>query len=227
MQRQKHRRPRAAHNAPEVSHSTPFRSTRPGPHSRSHVHVSHSGSYPQVAAPSAAMAELYATPGPSASQCPASREKEPHFPLPSSGYGGGYPGSAIVSPPSSNSERHISHQFGTAHRFTHPSSSAHRSHSNKECPVVDYRRDSDHLHGERHSSTHNQPRLDSQAGTESDNREIFEANDYIRAWQGTLQPAISPNTLSPNALPPNALSTKGALPTRPPELASGLPQTRQ
>ena len=226
MQRQKHRRSRAAHNAPEVSHSTPFRSARLGPHSRSHVHVSHSRPYPQVAAPSAAMAELYATPGPSASQCPASREKGCHFPLASSGHGEGYPGSTIISPPSSNLERHIPHQFGTAHRLTHPSFSARRSHSNKE-PFVGYRQDSDHLHGESHSSTHDQPRLDSQADTTSDNREIFEPNEYIKAWQGTLPTALPPNALPPNTLPPNALSTKGALPTRPPDLAGGLPQTCQ
>jgi hypothetical protein len=213
MQHQKRRHSRAAHNAPEVSHATQFHSTRPGPHSRSHVYFTHGGSYPQVVAPSAAMAELYTTPGPSASQRPASREK--HFALPSSGCGEGYHGSTIVPPPSSKPQR----RSRTAHPLTHTSSPAHRPHSNKERPSMDCRRDSDHLHGESRSSTHDQPRLDNQAGTTSENRDIFEPTDYIKAWQGTLQPTI----------PPDALWTNGVVPTGRPDLADGPPHphTRQ
>lgn len=214
MQRQKHRRSRAAHNAPEVSHSTHLRPTHLGPHSRSHVYLTHSGSYPEVAAPSAAVAELYTTPGTSGSQCPSSREK--HLALPSFGHGKGYNSSTTFLPPSSNPERRKPHQGRTARRLTHKSSPAHRSHSNKEDHFVDCRRDSGHLHGESRSSTRDQPRLDSQPSTTSENRDVFEPADYIRAWQGTLQPTI----------PPNASSIAGVGPTGA-DLPGGLPQNCQ
>lgn len=242
MPRPKHRHSRAAHNAPEVSHSNRFRSARLGPHSRPHVYLTHTGSYPQVAAPSAAMAEVYTTPGPSASQHSTSREKSPHPASPSPVYGvelraytptsrssssperriPHYFGTAhrptTTAPRSSSSpERHIPHYFGITYRPTHPSGSSHRSHSNKEDLFVDYRRDSDHLHGESRSSARDQPHLDNQAGSTSENREIFEPNEYIRAWQGTLQTAI----------PPNAFSTSGLVPTGPPDFTDGRPQTRQ
>ena len=217
MPRPKHRHPRAAHNAPEVSHSTRFRPARLGQHSRPHVYLAHSGSYPQVAAPSAAMAELYTTPGPSASQHSTSREKSPHPASPSPVYGVEVRASTPISRSSSSPERRIPHYFGISYRPTYPSGSSHRSHSNKEDLFVDYRRNSDHLHGESRSSARDQPHLDNQAGTTSENREIFEPNEYIRAWQGTLHTAI----------PPNAVSTNGVVPTGPPDLTDGRPQTRQ
>ncbi|SRR5258706_576787 len=215
MHRSKRRHSRTAHNAPEVSHSTRLRSTRRGPHSRSHVYSTRRGSYPQVAAPSAAMAELYTTPGPSARQRSTSREKDSYSASPSSGYGGECHGSTSVSRSSSSPERRIPHYFGSAHGPTYVSISGHHSHSNKEDPSVDYRRDPYHLHGESRPSTRDQPRLDSQASA-SENRDVLDPVDYIRSWQGTLQTAI----------PPNALPTKGVVPTGP-DLASGRPQTRQ
>ena len=242
MPRPKHRHSRSAHNAPEVSHSTRFRSARPGPYSRPHVSLTHSGSHPQVAAPSAAMAELYTTPGPSASQRSASRERSPHPASPSPVYGVELRPSTPTSRSSSSPERHIPHYFGTthrpttiisrssssperriphyfdiSHRPTYPSGSSHRPHSNKEDLFVDHRQDSHHLHGESRPSTRDQPHLDSQAGTTSDNRDIFEPNEYIRAWQGTLQPAVPPYTLPAN----------GIVPTGPRDLTDGRPHTRQ
>lgn len=216
MHHTKRRHSRAAHNAPEVSHSTRFRSTRRGPRTRSHVYSTRRGSYPQVAAPSAAMAELYTTPGPSARQRSTSREKDSYSASPSSGYGGEHHGSTSVSRSSSSPERSIPHYFGSTHGPTYVSLPGHRSHSNKEGPSVDYRQDSVHLLDESRSSTRNQPRLDNQAGT-SENRGVYDPVAYIRAWQGTLQTATLPN----------ALPTKGVMPTGPPDLASGRPQTRQ
>lgn len=89
------------------------------------------------------------------------------FLSPSTGYGGDSHGSTSVSRSSSSLERGTPHYLGSVHR-----------------------RDHVHLPGECCSSTRDQPRLDSQAGT-FENR-IYDPVEYIRAWQGTLQTAIPP-----------------------------------
>lgn len=216
MHHPKRRHSRAAHNAPEVSHSTRIRSTRRGSRSRSHVYLTRRGAYPQVAAPSAAVAELYTTPGPSARQRSTSREKDAYSASPSSGYGGEHRASTSVSRSSSSPERRIPHYFGSTLGPSYVTLPNHPPHSNNEDPYADYRRDSTHLFGESRSSIRDQPRLDSQPGT-SDYRDVYDPVDYIRNWQGTLQTAI----------PPNSLPTKGVVPMGPPDLASVRPQTRQ
>ena len=217
MPHPKHRHSRSAHNAPEVPHSTRFRSARLGPYSRPHDYTTHSGSYPPVEAPSAAMAELYTAPGPSGSQRSTSRD----YPASQSPvYGVEIRASTPISRSSSSPERRIPHYFGTTLR---PATTVSRSSSSPERRIphyfgIDYRPTyPDHLHGETRSSACDQPHLDSQAATTSENRDFLEPNDYIRAWQGTLQ----------TALPLNALPTNGVVPTGPPDLTDGRPQTRQ
>ena len=163
------------------------------------------------------MAELYTAPGPSGSQRSTSRD----YPASQSPvYGVEIRASTPISHSSSSPERRIPHYFGTTLR---PATTVSRSSSSPERRIphyfgIDYRPTyPDHLHGETRSSARDQPHLDSQAATTSENRDFLEPNDYIRAWQGTLQ----------TALPPNALPTNGVVPTGPPDLTDGRPQTRQ
>jgi hypothetical protein len=206
-----------SHNATGDPHSATFRPTRQGPHSHYHVSSTRSGSSLRVGAPSAAMAELYATGEPSGSRRSAHLEKGPHVASRSSGYVAGEYTPSVASPSSSSPERHIPRQFGNGYRFTYSSSSAHRSHSSTRGPVVDYERDPGHPHCESRSSSRSQPRLDRQPGTASENHGILNPIEYIRAWQDTLQSDISAT----------APLTKGVVPTGSPALATARPKTRQ
>jgi hypothetical protein len=215
MYRQKHCHSRSAHNASETSRLTTPQSTRRGPYSRPHVASSRSRPYPQAGAPSAASQELHAIAGPSGSRRSARGDKGLHLASPSSRHGTGYHGSsATLRPSSSRGTSRV--EFGVDHQITHSPPSAHRPRWNNTDPPVDYAHISDRPHGESSSSRH-QPCLGHQPGTTTENREIFERIDYIRAWQGTLQP--------PN--PPNFSSTKGTVSTAQPALATGPPKLRQ
>jgi hypothetical protein len=216
MHRQKHRHSRHSrltHNAPQASHSTAFQPTWLGPHPHSHACSVHSGFYPHVGAPSAATAALYATAGPSGSQRPIYRERGRHFASHILEYEAMDSGSADASRSSSSPERHIPHDFGIQHQITDPSSSTHRSHVDNREPLMGSQRDSKHLRGEGRPSNRKLPHFDGHAGTASDNREIFEPIDYIRAWKDTLVPATPLNASSANRVVPMGGSTAPVLPT--------------
>ena len=213
MYHRKHCRSRSTHDTLQVSHSTAPQSARLGRQSHSHVRSTYSGSYPQVGAPSAAMAQLYTTARPSGSQRSAYREKEHHFTSRTPGYGARDSGSTDPLRSSSSPERHIPREFGIKYQITDPSSSAHCSHPNNVEYPVGSRQDCRHLGGEsRPSSRH----FDSKASTASENHGILEPVDYIRAWQDTLRPATSQNVSLANRV----------MPTGAPALATGLSKTR-
>ena len=217
MHRQKRYHSRATHTAPQDSQSTAPQPTRLGPHPHSHAYSAYSSSCPQVGAPSASMAELYATAGPSGSQRSAYREKGRHFTSQTPEYEARNCVSTDVSRSSSSPERFIPRDFGVQYQITDPSSSAHRSHANNGEPHVGSRRGSDHLHGQGRPSSRDLPHFNSRAGTASDNLGIFEPIDYIRAWKDTLPPAMPLNASSANRVVPTSAAT----------LATSLPKTRQ
>lgn len=217
MHHRKHRHARSTHNTPQISHPTAFQSTRLGPHPHSHVCSTHSGSYLQTGAPSAAMAELYTTAGPSGSQRSAYREQGSHFASRTSEYEARDSSSANASRSSSRPERHIPREFGIKYQIIDPPSSAHRSHANNGERLMGSRRDSEHLCGEGRPSTRDLRHFDSQPETASDNCGIFEPVDFIKAWQDTLRPATSRNPSSANRV----------VPASAPTLATGLPKTCQ
>ena len=129
---------RSAHNAPEVSHSNTSHSTHLCPHSHSHVYPTQRDSYPQVGVPSAFMAELRNTAGPSGGQGSAHREEGSHIASQSSGHGARDLMPTNASRPCSSPDRHIPRQSSTSHPFTNSSSSAHRSHPYNREPHMNY-----------------------------------------------------------------------------------------
>ena len=211
MHRRKHCHSRSAHHVPQLTDSTTFQSTPLGPHSQPHMYSARSHPYPQLGARSAAMAELYTTSGPSGGRRPAYRKKGSHFAPRSSGHDARTSGSTGASRSSSSPECRIPREFGYQYQIAASSSSARHSHSNNREPHTDCRRDSELLHSQ---SRYTSRCLDSRAVDPSENRGVFEPNDYIRAWQGGLQP-------------PNTSSTQGVVPTGSSELAAGLLKTRQ
>ena len=198
MHPQNKRHSRSAHNAPEVSNSNTSHFTRLGPHSRSHVYPTQSGSYPQVGVPSASVAELRNTAGPSGRQGSVHQEEGPHVTSQSSGHGARDLAPTDASRPCSGPDRHIPRQSNPGYPFTNSSPSAIRWHP--------YYKDPHAIHRLGFVTPSSRCRMDSQLGGSSDSRGVVESGDYIRAWQGTLPPPNSSETQS----------TQGILRTSPP-----------